>query len=699
MTKNNVLITSALPYANGPLHIGHMVEHIQTDIYVNFRRLLGDNVQFCCADDTHGTPIEVNAAKQGKTPVEFIKIWYDKHVSDMNNYKIKHDSYYTTHSDESKHFTELIFNRLKEKGDIYQKEIELMYDPKEKRFLPDRYIKGTCPKCSAEDQYGDNCEKCGTIYEPTDLINPRSVISGETPIKKMSNHYFFKLSNYSDKLKDYLENNKLLQPEIKKQILNWIKEGLKDWNISRDAPYFGFLIPEEKDKYFYVWLDAPIGYMASLANSLGSTDKVEEFWNNSEVIHFIGKDIIYFHLLFWPAVLMGSEFKPADNVVVHGFMNVNGEKMSKSRGTFITALDFSKKADPEFLRFYLAGDLTHSMTDLDLDLERFQAKVNNELVSNLSNFAYRTLSFTNKNFDSKITTINDKELLKKIIEITKLIQINYSNFEFRKVIKHILEIGSLGNKYFQDKQPWVLVKENIDDAQLVLTDCVNILKILAVVIRPILPEFSNNIEQQLNIKKQNWSDINNTIENHTINKANIIYKKIEDIKLELPKKEEKDVINPMSKLNLKVAKIVSASDHPKADKLLLVKIDLGNDEKRQLVAGLKPFYDDPQILVGKHIICVTNLEHANLRGEMSQGMMLAAETKDTKTVKVLVAPNSKPGDQVYIKGIKPETKTIKFDDFMKVKFYVKDNKAMYEGKQLQTDTEKIKTEIETGNIR
>jgi len=701
-----ILITSALPYANGPLHLGHMVEYIQTDIYSRYLKLKGRTAVYVCADDTHGTPIEVNAKKQGKTPEAFIKEWYKSHKKDMDSYLINHDSFYTTHSDESKHFTEKIFKLLLEKDLIYTKEMELMYDPAEKRFLPDRYVKGICPKCGAADQYGDVCEKCGSTYNPTELLEPYSAISGETPVRKMSEHYFFKLSKFSDKLKTYIKDNKGLQPEIRNQILGWIKTGLEDWCISRDGPYFGFNIPGRKDKFFYVWLDAPIGYIASLSNYIGDKDfkkrtqKAEKFWNDSEVVHFIGKDIVYFHLLFWPAVLMGSGFKPADNVVVHGFLNVNGEKMSKSRGTFIMASDFFEKTKPEFLRYYFASSLTHSMTDLDLDVGNFKAKINNELVANVANFVYRTLSFTNKNFESKVSTVRDERLIESCIKKAELTGKAFEEFNYREAVRLIMDISASGNKYFQDNAPWELIKENKEETQKVLTDCVNMIKILAILFKPVLPEFSEKVAKQLGLKDLNWNSLSDRLENKKIGKAEIIFRKIEDLNIGVSEKMvQESKVDGFGKLNLKVAKILDVREHNKADKLLLVNIDLG-DEKRQLVAGLKPYYPDTSVLVGKHIICVTNLEHANLRGEMSQGMMLAAETKDGKTVEVLEAPGAKPGTQVVVDGIKPHVAVIKFDEFLKAKMYVDNHGVMHEGKALTANGKEIKTKVvKDGSVR
>ncbi len=692
-----LFITSALPYANGPLHLGSMVEHTQSDIFARFNKLIGRKVIYVCADDTHGTPIEVNAAKQGKTPEQFIRKWYDSHKKDLAAFGISYDSFYTTNSKESRFFTEKVFLTLKEKNLIYKKEIELMYDQEAKRFLPDRYIKGICPKCGSPDQYGDNCENCGATYIPSELLEPYSVITKTRPVRKKSEHYFFRLSKFSVRLRNYITKNKKLQPEIKNQILNWIKEGLEDWCISRNEPYFGFKIPGEDKLYFYVWLDAPIGYMGSLANQLGGTAKAEKYWNSSDVTHFIGKDIIYFHLLFWPAVLMASGFSVPDNVIVHGFLNINGERMSKSRGTFITAEDFRKKTNPEFARYYFASHLTHTMTDIDLDLDKFISKTNNELIANIANFVYRTLSFTNKNYGSKLSKVRDKMLLEDIIKKTAEVKKAYETFNYREAVRIIQEIASLGNKYFQNNEPWLLIKENRKETQFVLTNCANIARILAIVLKPILPGFCGEIEKQLNIKDQSWKDINKNITRHKIGKSRIILKKIEGIDLKMGEKKTEEDNGLFSKLNLKVGKVMSVSEHLKADKLLLVNVDLGSNDKRQLVAGLKPFYEDPAVLEGKHIIVVSNLEHANLRGEQSQGMLLAAENKKNE-VKVLEAPKSKPGDQVFVEGIEPGKKIIKFDDFLSVNIYVKDGKVLYAGKQLMTKKEKIKSKVD-GRVR
>ncbi len=416
--KKLFLVTSALPYANGSLHLGHMVEYVQTDVFVRFLKLSGVSVAYVCADDTHGAPIEIAATKKGLTPEELIGRYYEEHKKDFADFEICFDLFYTTHSDENKRYSDLFFNTLREKGFILERMVEQTYCPKDKRFLPDRFVKGKCPKCKAPNQYGDHCEKCSFVYKPIDLIESFCVLCGTAPTRKMSIHYFFKLSSFSDRLKDWLNSNANLQPEIRNFVMSWIDSGLEDWDITRDGPYFGFKIPGELSKYYYVWLDAPIGYISASDKFAQDTMKKDAsvFWKagDSEVIHFIGKDIIYFHLLFWPALLMGMGYNLPSDIVVHGHLTINGDKMSKSRGNFVTARDYLEKYDPELLRFYYASNLSKTVSDINLDFRDFQNKINSELVSNICNLIYRTLNFINNNFDSKIGKIgkSDADLTK-----------------------------------------------------------------------------------------------------------------------------------------------------------------------------------------------------------------------------------------------------------------------------------------------
>ncbi len=544
--RHKILVTSALPYANGPLHAGHLVEYIQTDIFVRFLRLAGEDVIFICADDTHGAPIEIKAYEFGVTPEELIAKFYEEHIRDFSNFLVSFDNYYTTNSPENKKYSDLIFEKLKSKGYIYKKDIEVTYCEYDKRTLPDRYVKGTCPNCGASEQYGDVCEKCNAAYKTIDLINPYCAICGNKPIRKLAEHYFFRLSTFSDRLKKWLDRNKQFQPEIKNFVYSWIKNGLEDWCISRDGPYFGFKIPGEEDKYYYVWLDAPIGYIASTANYCAKKGlNVDEYWldKKTRIIHFIGKDIIYFHFLFWPAMLMGSGFNLPFHIPVHGFLTVDGEKMSKSRGTFFTAEEMYAKYKPEYLRFYYAKILGKNMSDVDLSFSNFHDSINNELVANLANFCYRVLSFANNNLDSNITKIeSNKKIISEIRKKVKKVEEHYYNLEMNEATKEILAISSIGNKYLQEREPWNLIKTDKDKAVEVIGLAANIVKIVTILSKPILPVFSSEIEKQLNLKDLKWSDINFELREHKIGQAKIIFSKVDSVvETEVRGEESKEI--------------------------------------------------------------------------------------------------------------------------------------------------------------
>jgi len=705
-----ILVTSALPYANGPIHIGHLVEYIQTDIFVRFLKLLGEDAIYCCADDTHGTPIEINAKKQGIKPEKLIEKYHKEHQKDFADFNIEFDSYYSTNSPENKHFSDFIFTKAKEKGHIYKKDVEHTYCEKCKRFLPDRYVKGKCPKCGAEDQYGDVCEKCNSAYEPVELIDPYCSICRSKPVVKSSDHYFFKLSTFSDKLKQWIEKNERIQPEARNFVLNWIKEGLKDWDITRDGPYFGFKIPGEENKYYYVWLDAPIGYISSTDNYCKTKGKskgvsVEDYWNKegSTIIHFIGKDIIYFHFLFWPAVLMAADFNLPDHLVVHGFLTVKKTKMSKSRGTLLTAREYLSSLNPEYLRFYYAASLSHKISDIDLDIDDFKDKINNELVANIANLAYRTLNFINKNFDSKLADVKAfDEGFAKQFHFDRIIGY-YNTYEFREAVKLILHYSSLGNKYFQENEPWKLIENDRERARRVTSLCANLVKNLCILLKPVIPKFSEKLEKQLNLKNLTFKDLNFDLGEHKISTAKPLVKKIDD-ELKVfagDGGEEKEKTSDFQKLTIKVAKITSVEDHPDADKLYVFKIDLG-DEKRQLVAGIKDWYKKEE-LQGKNIVVLTNLQTAKLRGIESKGMLLACEDKE-KNIGLLVAPNSNPGDYVSVEGeeVNKSPPELSFKDFGKIsnrKLAVKDGKPLFNEKVFKTDSEEVIVEkVKKGRV-
>ncbi|MCL6582916.1 MAG: methionine--tRNA ligase [bacterium] len=529
-----LVVTSALPYANGPIHLGHLVEYIQTDIYVRFLRLAGEQVIYCCADDTHGAPIEINAYKLGITPQELIARSFQEHTEDFEKFQISFDSYYSTNSPENKEFSDLIFSRLRDKGDIYQKVVELSYCPKCQRFLPDRYVRGTCPRCGAHDQYGDNCEVCNATYATTDLIDPYCAICKSVPARKESEHYFFRLSSYTDRLRAWLLENKNLQDEIKNYILNWVDAGLKDWDITRDAPYFGFQILDDPTKYYYVWLDAPIGYMASTKHYCQTHgDDFDSYWvkDTGRIIHFIGKDIIYFHFLFWPAVLMGSGFRLPENIVVHGFLTVNKERMSKSRGTFITAREYWQKADPSYLRFYFAANLSHSIADIDFDLNDFKDRINSELLGNVANLANRSLNFLKNKLNGKIATADEGEYRALYDQKVPAIIDSYYKFEFRSAIRGILELSDFANKYFQHAEPWKKIKESEQEAARIVSTCVHWVRDLAILLKPVIPLICQKLEQQLNLPDLTLQDLGQSLTGHTIADPQPLVQRIDNLTL------------------------------------------------------------------------------------------------------------------------------------------------------------------------
>lgn len=705
--KDKIVLTNALIYANGPAHIGHMLEYVQADIISRALKLLGHEVIFCGAEDTHGAPIEIKALQTGVKPEELIKQVEELHQKDFKDFNISYDSYYTTNSPENQQLAELIFNRLKAKDLIYKKTMELTYCEHDKRFLPDRYVKGKCPKCGAEEQYGDQCEKCGTAYTTTELIKPYCILCNNTPVRRHSDHYFFKLSEFSERLRDWLNNNKVLQPEIRNQVLAWIDKGLDDWCVSRDGPYFGFKIPGEENKYFYVWLDAPIGYISSLSHNLGSIDKGLEYWNNARVIHIIGKDIVYFHLLFWPAVLMGADIKLPENVLVHGFLNVNNEKMSKSRGTFLNAIELSGLVKTEYFRYYIASNLSRSMSDVNLDFEDFKERINNELVGNIANFVYRVLFFVNKNFDSTITSGTDEKILMESKAIALEALGYYEKYELRQASQSISRLSALGNKYFQENEPWKLIKTDKDKAQQVINTTINILKDLVIVLKPVLPEYTSIIESQLNINELSLKNLDLRVQDHKINVAKIIFEKIE--KIELGKTQKSVAQSPFDKLQLRVAKITKVERHPKAEKLYIEHIDLG-DEQRVIVSGLVPYYNEAELL-GRKIIVVTNLEPATLRGVESNGMLLACENNG---VVGLLLSDAELGEYIYTADI-DESKTdtieseisriknlprIKINTFAEAKILAKDGKVYCNDKELKVRNGTIFIDkVQNGKVR
>ncbi len=681
------LITSALPYSNGPIHVGHLVEYIQTDIYVRFLKLIGIEAVYCCADDTHGAPIEIKASELGIRPEQLIAKTYEEHKADFEKFFIDFDSYYTTNSPENKQFADLIFTRNKEAGNIYTQDIEVTYCETCRRFLPDRYIKGACPKCGAQDQYGDNCEKCGAAYKPTDLIDPVCTICGSKPVLRNSVHYFFKTAHFGDKILEWLERIKA-QEEIVNYVKSWIKDGLKDWDISRDAPYFGFTIPGETDKFYYVWMDAPIGYIASFehySQQLEGIDALSFFSDkNSDFMHFIGKDITYFHFLFWPAMLLGAKLTLPSKMVVHGFLTVNGEKMSKSRGTFFTASDFANKFNPELLRFFYAKNLSLKLADLDLNLNEFIACSNNEVIAIIINFCHRVLKFLWDNYEGKTSDKRNVSALKSESQkLLKEIHQHYNELNYSKVVKSMLLLAQGGNRAFQELEPWKNIKTDKRRIHQDLTPFVELIRDVTIVLSPILPQTAAKIWDTLNIKEPlSWNATNKDLLNHTIKEPTMILQKLEE-----PKWDE-------FPLDLKVGRILDIVEHPEADKLYIISVDLGN-HKRQLVAGLRAQYTKEE-LRGKQIVVVTNLKPAKLRGVESFGMLLAGD--DGEKVRVVDGSGLPLGTQVIPKDMVPKTSQIKIEDVQAVGLKVDKGVATANGKPLLANGKMLPVAVNDGSI-
>ncbi len=679
--KDNIIVTAALPYANGPIHIGHLLEYIQADIYSRFLKLTGKNALYICASDMHGTPIEVNARKAGKEPEQFALEFWKTHQQDFASYLIKFDNYYKTHSLENKEISEFFYRTLKHAGHIYRKKVQVIYCQNCKRYLPDRYVKGTCPHCKALDQYGDICEKCSKALKGIDLIDPKCSLCGKTPTQKESEHYFFKLSSFGKKLQKWFNVPKAeIQPEVKNWLNEWMEKGLEDWCISRDAPYFGFEIPDsEKEtgekKYFYVWLDAPIGYISSTKNYTDAHgQKWDSYWKKGQVYHFIGKDIAYFHFLFWPAMLMAVGI-PLPKLTVHGFITINGEKMSKSRGTFFTAKDFLKLYNAEALRFYYAYHLNRSLTDVSINFEDLKSAVNMVLVGNLSNFCYRVLTFAEKNYGTVDKIAKDKMLTDEVKVLVRETNKNYAEMDFRLALRNILKISDIGNTCFQKAEPWKSKESKETKAAVGL--CVNLARNLAILVSPILPELSRKVAVALgeDILLWNWKSQGWTWKG-----------KLASIEMLTDKIEKVPEVQQFP-LRLVVGKIVEVKNHPNADSLYLMKVELGGGVGvKQVVAGLKK-YLKPEELQGKKVVFCANMKPAKLRGEMSEAMILAAGD-ELKVVPLFVA-KSEIGEEVCFESMINSNAEVTFEEFSLLKIIVADGKVVYGGKKLKTKSEEV----------
>ncbi|MDO6638382.1 methionine--tRNA ligase [Shewanella sp. 5_MG-2023] len=656
-SQRKILVTSALPYANGPIHLGHMLEYIQTDIWSRYQKLRGHECHYICADDAHGTPIMLKAQQLGITPEEMIAQVQKEHEQDFADFNINFDNFHSTHCKENRELASDIYLKLRDGGYIKTKTISQLFDPEKEMFLPDRFVKGTCPKCKSEDQYGDNCDNCGATYSTTDLINPYSVVSGATPVMKDSEHFFFDLPAFETMLSEWLASGSL-QPEIANKLREWFEQGLQQWDISRDAPYFGFEIPEQPGKFFYVWLDAPIGYMGSFKNlcdKRGDLD-FDEFWkkdSTTELYHFIGKDIVNFHGLFWPAVLDGAGIRKPTAVYAHGYVTVNGAKMSKSKGTFIKARTYLDNLDPEYLRYYYAAKLNSRVDDLDLNLEDFAQRVNSDLVGKLVNLASRTAGFISKRFDGKLAKINDMTLTEAFLAKQDIIADLYETREFGKAMREIMALADMANAYVADAAPWQLIKQEDkqDEAHQVCSNALNLFRILVTYLKPVLPKLADNVEAFLQTPLT-WDNLAVDLAGHEIAKFKALIQRIEmksieaiieastenlqvttskvtDAAPEATQTElEKEPLSPeitfddFAKVDLRIALISKAEHIEKANKLLRLELDLGGETK-QVFAGIKSAYA-PEDLIGKHTVMVANLAPRKMKFGESEGMVLAA---------------------------------------------------------------------------
>ncbi|MBY6111723.1 methionine--tRNA ligase [Halomonas sp. DP1Y21-3] len=672
--KRQILVTSALPYANGAIHLGHLLEYIQTDIWVRFQKSRGHQCHYVCADDAHGTAIMLRAEQEGITSEALIDRVSREHQQDFARFGVAFDNYHSTHSEENRHFSELIYKRLRDKGHIATRDIEQMYDPVKGLFLADRFIKGTCPKCHTADQYGDNCEACGATYTPAELIDPVSAISGATPEVRSSTHYFFKLPDFADFLSAWIKDDHV-QPQIRNKLMEWFESGFNEWDISRDAPYFGFEIPDAPGKYFYVWLDAPIGYLASFKNLCEREGlDFDSYWerdSKAEVYHFIGKDIVYFHALFWPAMLHGAEMRTPTAVNCHGFVTVNGAKMSKSRGTFIKAATYAEHLNPEYLRYYFAAKLTSRVDDLDLNLKDFALRVNADLVGKVVNIASRCAGFVKKLGGGQLSThCAEPDMLARFIAAGDEIADYYEQREFGRAMRKVMELADEANSYIADQAPWVLAKE-AGREQEVLDICsmgINLFRQLMVYLAPVVPAMAEQARLFMNLDTLDWNSRETWLGDHPVNKFKPLMTRVEndriDAMIEASKEDlveeqklketpkgplaETPIADEISfddfaKVDLRIARIAKAEYVEGADKLLKLSLDLGG-ESRQVFAGIRRAYS-PEALEGKLTVMVANLAPRKMRFGVSEGMVLAAGNDDGI---YLLEPHSgaEPGQRV-----------------------------------------------------
>jgi methionyl-tRNA synthetase len=667
-----IVVTSALPYANGPIHIGHLVEYVQTDIWVRFQKMCGHRCFYFCADDTHGTPIMISARAAGITPEQLIEQVHQEHAADFDRFYVQFDNYYTTHSPENKAFSELIFERLNRAGSIVKRGVEQTYCEKDQMWLPDRYVRGTCCRCGATDQYGDSCAVCGATYRPTDLVDPHCAVCGTPPVLRMSEHYFFKLSDYERPLRDLIAAGYTAR-SVANKLDEWFQAGLRDWDISRDGPYFGFKIPGEEDKYFYVWLDAPIGYMASAKNYCDRHGlDFEELWNSraNELYHFIGKDIMYFHALFWPAMLIGAGIKTANKLFVHGMLTIYGEKMSKSTGTFIKASTYARHLDPEFLRYYYASKLTDLVEDIELGITDFINKTNADLVGKYANLASRSGPMLTRQLEGRLGALDDegRQLLGKLIEAKEQIVRDYEGLDYAAVVRTISALADEANRHVEQKQPWATIKTDREKTRTTLTAVLNAVRILTIYLKPILPKFAQKVEKFLSVEELSFADVEKPLENRRIGEFERLFERIDEEQVTAMVEESKEnqtpkpatppppaapavepfkpecTIDDFAKIDLRVARVVTAERVAGADKLLRLVLDVGGVQKI-VFAGIALAYK-PEDLVGKIVVYFANLKPRQMKWGLSEGMILASGSGGKDVFMLSADLGAQPGQKI-----------------------------------------------------
>ena len=668
--RRRILVTSALPYSNGAIHLGKLLEDIQADIWVRFQRMMGNECTYVCADDAHGTATMLAAEREGISPEVLIERLRAEHADDFRRFHISHDNYYSTHSPENQRFCSLIYTRLRERGSTFTADVEQLYDTERKLFLADRYLKGNCPRCGADDQYGDNCQECGATYDATELVNPRSMLSDAVPELRRSTHYFVDLPQFADFLKVWTATD-AVQPQVANKLAEWLEGGLKAWDISRDAPYFGFSIPNAEGKYFYVWMDAPIGYMASFQNLCDRTDGLDfdDFWgpnSDAEVHHFIGKDIINFHCLFWPAVLSGADFRTPTKVHTHGMLTVDGKQMSKSRGTFINASTYLDHLDPEYLRYYFATKLSPNTDDMDINFDDFVQRVNSDLVGKIVNIASRCAGFLHRHFDSVLSpTLHDTDLWEEVSGARERLADLYDIGDVSRAVREITALADMANRYIDSHAPWRLIKEadRAGDVQHVCSMGINLFRVIALYLKPILPAFAERTEAFLNVPPMTWEDAAKPLVDHRIGRFKPLIQRIDkravERMVEASKEDEPPAagsapvqeadqahisIDDFAKIDLRVARIVEAVTVEGADRLLRLTLDVG-DHRREVFAGIKEAYA-PASLVGRHAIVVANLAPRKMRFGTSEGMVLAAGPGGSEIFLVTPDDGAIPGMEV-----------------------------------------------------